>query len=840
MRHFLTGLLVLWLWCATAGAQTALLSPGDFLPHPYGQQFTPHHLLVDYVEHAAQHSDRVSLQQYGRSAEGRPLLLAIISTPANLARIEQIRTDHLRSAGLLEGTATSSGEPPAIVWLSFGVHGNEAGASESSMTVLHALADPRNAETGKLLENTVVILDPCLNPDGYDRYISWYRQVAPLEPDPRPFAREHQEPWPGGRPNHYLFDLNRDWAWGTQPETRQRLVQYQRWMPHVHADYHEQSHDSPYYFAPASEPYHPAVTDWQRQFQTWAGKANASRFDEEGWLYFTREEFDLFYPGYGDTYPTFSGAIGMTYEQAGHGMAGRAIELENGEQLTLADRIEHHAATALATLATASLHARELDRQFQAFYQRAQNQPAGEYKAFVLRHTNRPDQLKAFARFLDMHQIRYGKAGKRQTAEGYAYASGTNGLVTIEPDDLVVSAFQPASVLVRTLLEPGAGPVDSLTYDITAWSVIHAFGLEAWALTGRLDPQSPWKPAPYLAPDWPEGEAYAFLLPWTSMQDARFLAALFREGIGVRVASQPFRMEDRSYGRGTLVITLADNRRVEGFSEKVKQIALAHERNLTAVRSGLVDAGSDFGSGTMQFLKAPRVALIGGEQTRSSGFGATWYFFEQVLQYPVAIIEADDFKPSRLAGFDVLVLPEGNYTWSDAVKIQLSEWMRSGGRLIATGGALRWVQQLDGVRLVSKDIPQPQEKDAKSETPLRYEERNSREMGGNVPGTIFRAELDNSHPIGYGFPGYYYTLKIGAQSYAWLEKGWNIAYLKKSPVMLGHAGANAHKKLEDSVVVAMDRVGNGAAIYLADDPLFRAFWHNGHFLFANALFFGGL
>lgn len=840
MRHFLTGLLGLWLWCTTAGAQPALLSPGDFLPHDYGRQFTPHHLLTGYVEYVALHSDRALLQQYGRSAEGRPLLLAFVSSPANLERLEQIRLEHLRTTGLLQGPVAAGNEPPAIVWLSFGVHGNEAGASESSMAVLHALADPQNAETGKFLENTVVILDPCLNPDGFDRYTNWYRQVAPTEPDPLPFAREHREPWPGGRPNHYLFDLNRDWSWGTQPETRQRLVQYQRWMPHIHADYHEQWYDSPYYFAPASEPYHPAVSDWQRQFQTWAGKANASRFDKEGWLYFTREEFDLFYPGYGDTYPTFSGAIGMTYEQAGHGMAGRAIELENGELLTLADRIAHHLATALATVETASVHAAELDQQFRAFYQRAQTQPAGEHKAFLVRHTNHADQLKAFTGFLDLHQIRYGKAGKRQIAEGYEYASGTNGPVTIDPDDLVISAFQPAGGLVRTLLESGAGPADSLTYDITAWSAIHAFGLDAWALSGRLEPQSPWKPAPYLAPEWPQGEAYAFLLPWTSIQDARFLGALFREGIGVRVASQPFRIEGRTYGRGTLLITRADNRRAEGFSEKVKQLAITHERNLIAVSSGLVDAGSDFGSGTMQFLKPPKVALIGGEPAQSSSFGATWYYFEQVLRYPVTIIDASVFKPSLLSGFDVLVLPEGAYTWSDGVKTQLSDWMRSGGRLIATGSALRWVQQLDGVRLISKDVPLPQEKEARREMPLRYEERNSREKSNSLPGTIFRAEIDNSHPIGYGFPDYYYTLKIGAQSYAWLEKGSNVAYLKKSQVVLGYAGAEARRKLEESVVVAMDRMGEGAAIYLVDDPLFRAFWHNGHFLFANALFFGGL
>lgn len=840
MRYFILGLFGLWVAFLQAGAQTSLLPPGEFLPHGYGRQFTPHHLLTGYVEYVARHSERVKLEYYGRSVEGRPLLLAFISSPSNIARLEDIRQEQLRAAGFLEGPATGTPHP-AIVWLSFGVHGNEAGASESSMAVLHALADPANAETGKYLENTLVILDPCLNPDGYNRYTNWYLQVAPLEPDPKPFAREHREPWPGGRPNHYLFDLNRDWAWGAQAETRQRLPIYQRWLPHVHVDYHEQSYDSPYYFAPASEPYHPAVSDWQRQFQAWVGKANASSFDQEGWLYFTREEFDLFYPGYGDTYPTFSGAIGMTYEQAGHGMAGRAIDLENGDVLTLADRIAHHRATALATIETASAHAAELDREFRAFYERAKNQPAGDYKAFVVRHTNKPDQLKAFTSFLDMHQIRYGRAGKRHAAEGYDYATGTSGHIVADPDDLVISAFQPAGNLVRILLEPGAGPADSLTYDITAWSVIHAFGLEAWALPSRFDPQAPWPNAPYVQPAWPDGESYAFLLPWTSLQDARFLGALFREGIGVRVASQPFRIEGQNFGRGTLVVTRGDNRNVEGFSEKIKQIALRHERNLVAVKSGLVEAGSDFGSGNMRFLKAPKVALLGGEAAHSSSFGATWYFFEQALQYPVSIIEAGSFKPSLLSGFDVLILPDGNYTWSDAVKVQVAEWLRSGGRLIATGNALRWVQQIDGVRLVSKDSPALLEKDAKKEgLPPRYEERNSHETAGNVPGTLFRAELDNSHPIGFGFPRYYYTLKTGSQAFAFLEKGWNVAYLGKSPLALGYAGADARRKLEDSVVVAMDRIGKGAAIYLVDDPLFRAFWHNGQFLFANALFFGGL
>lgn len=839
MRPFFLTLAALLGVCAALAQTSALLSPEQFMPHPYGRQFTPHHLLVDYVGHLDAHSDRVEVESYGRSTEGRPLLLAFLSTPENLARRESIRSNHLRAIGYEEG-APAPEKPLAIVWLSFGVHGNEAAAPESAMAVLHALADPASG-MGSFLENTLVIVDPSLNPDGYDRYTNWYRQVAPLEPDPLSFAAEHREPWPGGRPNHYLFDLNRDWAWGTQAETRQRLVHYQRWMPHIHADFHEQFPNSPYFFAPAAEPMHPAVTEWQRQFQAEIGKANARKFDEEGWLYFTRELFDLFYPSYGDTYPTFSGAIGMTYEQAGHGIAGRAFELENGDLLTLADRIDHHTAAALAAVETASGQAETLDREFRAYFQRAQTRPSGEYKAFVAPHTNRPDQMKAFTRFLDLHQIRYGKAGKKYSMEAWDYASATAQTAQIDPDDLVVSVYQPAGVLARVLLEPSAQLSDSLTYDITAWSAIHAFGLEAWALTQRLEPGEAWTTPAYDAPQWP-ASAYAYLLPWTSIEDARFLGALLKEGIGVRVAGKPFRLNGRDFERGTLVITRADNRRMEGFHERVKDLALAHERHLVALQSGFAETGSDLGSENMHFLPAPRVALLSGEPVSSSSFGATWYYFEQVLRYPVSVIPAQSFRASVLEHFDVLILPEGDYSWGEGMKSELSEWMRAGGRIIATGGALKWVQQLDGVHLTSKEAFQAPKKEVEERggTPIRFEDRNRDQASNRIPGTLFRAAIDNSHPMGFGFPDHYFSLKTGTLSYAYLEKGWNTCYLEKDPHYLGFAGENALKKVEESLIFGEERVGRGAAVYLVDDPLFRAFWHNGHLLFANALFFSGL
>ena len=839
MPRFTLALLGLLLILRTLGAQDPLLAPDKFLPHPYGQQFTPHHLLVDYVEYVAGKSARVELTTYGYTNEGRPLMLAFISTPATLARLETIRQNHLKAAGFLDGKP-SSPESVAIVWLSFGVHGNEAGASESSMAVLHALADPSNTQTGQYLENTVVILDPSINPDGYNRYTNWYRQVAPLEADPLSFTREHREPWPGGRVNHYLFDLNRDWAWGTQTETRQRLVQYQRWLPHIHVDFHEQFPNNPYYFAPAAEPFHPAITQWQRDFQTEVGKNNARYFDREGWLYFTREQFDLFYPSYGDTYPTFTGAIGMTYEQAGHGIAGRAIEMENGDTLTLADRVAHHTTTALATLETASKNVSALNRQFSAFYEQARNKPTGTYKTFVIPHTNHRDQLLAFTRFLDMHQIQYGKAGKKHTAEGYDYQTGKVRSVTVAPEDLIVSAYQPAGTLAQVLLEPAAAISDSLTYDITAWSMLHSFGFEAYGLTTRLDPEAPWQPAPYVEPNWPNAAPYAFLLPWTSLEDARFLGALLREDIRVRVATKPFRIEGRNFGSGTLVITRADNRKWTGYEKRVESLAHELQRELVPVSSGLVEMGFDFGSGAMELLHTPHIVLLSGENVDPGSFGATWYFFEQVLHYPVSIIDAESFQPSRLKEFDVLLLPNGNYSWDEPVKSDLTEWIRSGGQVIATGNALRWLQGVDGVHLVAKEPPLIDEIHEEKELPLRYEDRGREWASSSIPGAVFQAAIDNSNPIGFGFSDFYFTLKTGTQAYAYLDKGWNVAYLKEDPLSLGFVGSEAKKKVANTLVLGTERVGRGTAVYLVDDPLFRAFWMNGELLFANALFFGRL
>ena len=293
MKKLFSCFVVLVLITLTSFSQN-IKSPSEFLGYDIGSRFTRHHQILEYFEYISEHSDLVNFEFYGKTYEWRKLGIAYVSTPENLNQKDQIRLSHLANANLSTASPLTD---KAIVWLSYNVHGNEASSSEAAMLTLYELITTKRA----WLDNTIVIIDPCLNPDGRDRYVNWYNQVANTPYNNNEIAREHNEPWPSGRPNHYLFDLNRDWAWATQIETQQRLKIYNKWLPHIHVDFHEQGINEPYYFAPAAEPFHEVITDWQRDFQHSIGKNHADHFDDNGWLYFTRERFDLFYPSYGDT-----------------------------------------------------------------------------------------------------------------------------------------------------------------------------------------------------------------------------------------------------------------------------------------------------------------------------------------------------------------------------------------------------------------------------------------------------------------------------------------------------------------------------------------------------------
>ena len=818
---------------ASVQAQINLQSPAAFLGYEPGARFTRHHRVVEYFRHVDEALANVTVVQYGETYEGRPLIVAIVSSPENASRIEQIREDNLKRAGIMSGNPSGK---TGIVWLSYNVHGNEANSTETSMRTLYELVNPASKQSAEWLRNTVVIIDPCINPDGRDRYANFYNQYGNRNPNADPQAREHREPWPGGRPNHYLFDLNRDWAWLTQTESRSRLKLYNQWMPQVHVDFHEQGYNSPYYFAPAAEPYHEVITPWQRKFQDMIGRNNASYFDKQGWLYFSKERFDLYYPSYGDTYPVYSGAIGMTYEQGGIG-AGLLVTTREGDPMTLKDRVDHHFTTGISTVEISSANMEKLLDEYGRFFQDNLNNPAVPFKTYVVRGDNNPDKLRNLTDWLSAHGITYGTAGTARPVKGFDFTTRQSTTVNIGASDLVFNIFQPKGRLITAVFEPQSKLTDSLTYDITAWNPIYGAGLKAAALNERVNPGKPWQnPAPAAVP---AGSPYAWACRYNSVKDATFLAALHKAGIKVRVAMRAFSAEGLSFEPGTLLITRRNNETVSGLDQAVATLATNHGRTLHPLKSGYMDSGPDAGSADFVFLKAPKVALLGGDQTNSQNHGQAWHFFEEVLQYPVSVLGTDYFRTVDLWQYQVLVVPEGNYRlFDDELLGTIGRWVADGGRLILIGSANSAFADKKGFGL--KGVENKKEQPSKEDMLIPYGDRERKELSSSLFGAIYKVSMDKTHPLAFGIGDNYYSLKTSALKFSWLEKGLNAGVLKSKPYpVMGFAGKKANAELENTLVFGSEDKGQGRVFYLIDNPLFREFWENGKVLFANALFMGG-
>ncbi len=812
-------------------------SPEEFLGYKPGEQFTPHFRVVEYYKYLASVSKNLKLQEYGKTNEGRPLLLAFVASDSNIGRLEDIRQNNLALAGIAEGTSPANvlANPPVLVWLSYNVHGNESVSTEASLQTVYDLLNPSDQRSQSWLKNTVVVIDPCLNPDGRERYVNFYNPVRNRVPDAVPFSREHMEPWPGGRANHYYFDLNRDWAWQSQKETLQRLAVFNKWLPQVHVDFHEQNINEPYYFAPAAEPYHQDISKWQREFQTIIGKNNARYFDQNGWMYFTRERFDLLYPSYGDTYPIYNGSVGMTYEQGGSGRAGLAVINAEGDTLTLKDRIDHHHTTGLSTVESASQNAEKALTEFKSYFSSSRTNPPGEYKSYIIKGEN-PEKLKTLAILLQRNGIQFGY-GSVKGGQGLNYFTGKTESFKVDKNDMVISAFQPKSVLLKVLFEPTTFVSDSATYDITAWSLPYAYGLQSYASRDALKPEYTSISSSTVNNEM--SNPVAFIANWNSLADVKFLAELLKNNIRVRYSEIPFETGGKRFNAGSLIIARTGNDNLKGgFERTVIELAKRSEITLQAIPSAFVDKGADLGSDKIRYIRRPKVVVVSGESTSSLSFGEVWHFFEQQINYPLTVVRSQDLGRINWNEFDVLIFPDGNYP--DMGNDKMQQWVRSGGKLIAMEGAVSQLAGKKGFDLKNKEEAKKDEKLKDPYEDLRaYENRERESVRTNIPGAIYKVNLDNTHPLGFGFPDFYYTLKLDDKVYQYLSSGWNVGVIKKDNYVTGFVGVKARKKLMDGLIFGVQELGNGSVVYLADDPLFRSFWENGKLLFSNAVFMVG-
>lgn len=800
--------------------------------------------VVDRIAAAA--AERVRVETYGTTPEGRPLRLVWVSDPANLSRLDALRA---ANAALMRG-----GEPapdaPIFVWLSFGVHGDEAAGPEAALELLYHLAAARDAETRSILRRVVVAIDPLLNPDGHERYVGWYRASVGAAPDPDPAAREHRPPWPDGRTNHWYFDLNRDWAWGIQPETRARRAAYLATLPQVHVDFHEMDAASTYFFFPPATPVHafypPSTEAWSRIF----GAANAAAFDARGWPYYTEEEFDLFYPGYGDSWPSFFGATGMTYEQAGGGRAGVLLARADGTQLSLSDRVLHHLEAARTTIATAARHRRERLADFAAFWRAGSRRPAGSPGAYLL---PRGPDAEALAAALAAQGVLVDTLAGALAADSLERYDGVEPLDSLPAGTLLLRGDQPLGRFLAALMVPGGAPPDtSEFYDITAWSLPYLFGvpaLRAAALPavalGRWD-----GPAPVLPSVAPPGTV-AFVWPYRSTGDVLAAARLLAAGWRVRVAERGFALGGRRWGAGTFVLPVEQPDSLAAAPEALARVLAAFGAQAVPLISYRTDDGIDLGSNWVRTLERPRVALAAGPGVEETSLGGAWHLLAVEAGIDLDVVRLADLgtppgtdpesvagrEPLSLSDYTAIILPDGPSAaaYEDALDARgaarLREWVESGGTLIGVrAGAAVLAQQRWGLAPV-----QPIARSAPSAARRRSSRgRATDEERERIPGTLVLALVDTTAVLGYGFGAAATVLVRDPVELALAAEGNAWIYADAEP-RAGYLPESARRRLPSTpYAVALPR-GQGHVVLFADDPAFRGILHALKRLYLNAV-----
>jgi hypothetical protein len=819
---------------------SATPQPKDSIGHEVGERFTRQHAILEYLQTLAGASDRVEIEQYGWTHQRRPLTLLTISSPANLARLDTILERNLELTDPRKTSPARAREiietNPAVVWFSFNVHGNEASCSEVAMQVAYALAASQSNEVREILDNVVLIIDPMLNPDGRERYVSFFDNTFGAAPNPAPHAAEHDEPWPGGRTNHYHFDLNRDWLWMVHPESRSRIAAYVQRKPQLHIDYHEQGHDSPYFFGAGDTPYNANIPAETRRWLDTYGEANAKVFDARGLEYSTRERFDYLYPGYGKVLPVYHGAIGLLTEKAGHGRAGVSITVRDRYNLLLQDRVRDHYLTAMNYLeTTAALRAEQLER-FYRFHQETMDIAPDEPVGYVISATTDPMLLSKVWDMLTPHGIEIETITADRKMSGLVeYRNGeTLDEQVIPAGSWFVRVDQPMGRLVRTIFERITHVEDTDTYDITAWSMPVAFGLDAFALSENADFETErltsWTPPVGTT----TGDGAVALLVDASQHSLPIAAGIAAEhDLFGRIAAEPFTVDGESFGAGTLIFFTGRNDpdALEAFIRDVN----AEGVNAHRASAALPKSGPALGADKNRYFTLPNVLLLRGSPVEGNSYGQHWHLLDIVSPIPYTAVNADALSSVNWSDYTVLLLPESrglSRVFSGSRLDELKQWVRAGGTVVASGDSAIWAST------TLLDLKVDEVKSEEKPNELSWETRREQGVDERVSGVLLRAGVDRSHPLAAGGPEWFGLIKRGADTLPVGDNGFVVARFDTPAVLSGVVNAANAGRLDGSPAITQHRLGRGSVICFADDATFRGFNHAATRMLLNAIVYG--
>jgi len=839
------------------------------LGHDHGDEITSPEGVGVYLKALATAApERTRLVEYARSWEGRPLFIFVIGSADRIARLDTIKAGLKRLADPRATTVAEREELiktlPVSVWLLHGVHGNEISSSDASLAeAYHILAARNDAGVDAILANALVIIDPMENPDGRARFIFQNLLGRAATPDPEPISAEHDEPWPGGRSNHYLFDMNRDWFALSQPETIGRVAVHQEYFPQVAVDLHEMGGNSTYYFAPPADPINPFVPKDQRDWFEVFGKNNAARFDEKGFAYFIRENYDSFYPGYGESWPIFNGAVGMTYEQA----SARALawKRDDGLLLTYKDGVLHHFTAAIQTARTAAENREKLLRYYANYRQSAVDEGKKGTQEYALLPGVDPSRAERLARLL----VRQGIDVSKTTQAAKA------GMRDIPAGSYLVSAAQPTGRLIRNLLEANIDQDEAFVkeqdrrrklrqgdqiYDVTAWSLPLAFDVEcvptAVPLVVGREPLAGVATAG--ATTLPAARV-AYLLPW-GFHAAVAVTEALQAGLRVRVAGDIIKLNGATFPTGTAIFRTSEN---EDLAARLGAIAAKHGVTPVGTDTAFVDVGGiSLGSGEVVNMKSPRVLLMWDAPTSSLSAGWARFTLERRIGARTTAVRVNSFRRANLADFDVVVMPSADYsTLGDDGVRRLKDFVRGGGTVITLGEASRWAAR-EKVALIDtrtenrdgtpeKDAP-PAEGDKKKVDadkpsdgkPFDYDKAvlPDREAPENTPGAYLRMNLDPEHWLAAGTDFEMGVLVESRRIFTpiTLDKGMNVGvYAKKDKLkMSGLVWDEAQTALAQKAYLIHQQLGAGHVIAFAEEPNYRAYTEGTMLLFANAVLLG--
>ncbi len=816
---------------------TAIPSPEQIIGHHVGEWHITHDRLVNYMKAiAASNPDRVKLEVMGTTYETRPQLLLIFSSKKNLDNLEQIRQQHLQLSDPTASASLNTDNMPAVIWIGHSIHGNESSGANASLLSAYYLAAAQGKKIDELLDNVVILFDPSFNPDGLQRFSTWVNQHKSKNLVTDPNSREFNEVWPGGRFNHYWFDLNRDWLPGVHPESQNRLKKFQAWRPNILTDHHEQGSNASFFFQPGvAARVNPLTPEKNQQLTAKIAEFHAKFLDKIGSLYFTKENYDDFYYGKGSTYPDVQGCVGILFEQASS--RGHAQQTSNGI-LRFPFTIRNQFTTTLSTLeANVTLRKELLNYQRDFFKMTLQEGSVSANKAWVIGEATDKARTNHFIEMLLRHKIEVYELNGTISADNFNFEKG---------GAYIIPANQPQYRLLRGIFDKTLTYKDSLFYDITAWTMPLAFGL----------PYAELNAAKYTAGikgnrvdsvTMPVGTVkgaktnYAYAFEWNELYAPRMLYELLDNGILAKVCTSPFEATletgKKKFNYGTIIIPVAlqktDADKLFGL---IKTGAEKNGVEVYPLATGMSVSGVDLGSASFLNISKPSVAMLAGTGVSATDAGEVWHLLDQRFNMPVSHLEIPVFNRIELNKYNTLVVVSGNY--NELNKEKLKTWVQNGGTLICLEDAVQWAAQNGITGITFKKVPAAID----STIALPYATKNDREGAQLNYGGIFRAGTDLTHPLFYGYQQPYIDLFKAGKTFPEKSKDpyANPAIYASNPLQSGYISKENYTAIKNSAAVIVSGLGGGRVISIADNPNFRAFWLGGTKLLMNAIFFGRL